>query len=170
MVEQGLFTLTMDDVVAADRLYSKSSFSWKRVSVILFGIVSAWFLWLWLFYPWVGLEVYAIVAASLISIFCLIWLVGWLLVTPMAKRKWKRFKSLWVETRVRCTPDEIEFKWDKGEVRSNWSDFNRWAIDERILLLYRSRDDYTAIPLAAFRPGAAETMTGYLKAAGVPKR
>lgn len=167
MAEQGTFILTADDVVAADRLYSKRSFDWKRVSLIMAGVISMWFLWLWLFYPWVGFEVYAIVAAFLIGIFGLIWLVGGLLVAPMARRKWRRFKDLWAETRVRCTPDEITFKWDKGQVRSKWSDFDRWASDERMLLLYRPTGEYTAVPLSAFKPGAGERMIGWLKDAGV---
>jgi hypothetical protein len=169
-MEKGSYSLTADDLVAADRLYSKRAFDWRRVTIIMTGVIAAWFMWLWLFYPWVGTEVYALVAACLVGVLCVIWFVGWLLIAPMARRKWKRFREAWVEHQVCCQPEEVEFKWDQGEVRYKWTDFRNWASDGRILLLYRARDDFIAVPMAAFRPGAGDAIIGMLVTAGVKER
>ncbi|HSG34155.1 MAG TPA: YcxB family protein, partial [Sphingomonadaceae bacterium] len=70
------------------------------------------------------------------------------------------------------------FSWDaggiqlvgpKGESRLDWSDYYRWAEDERLVLLFQSRILYNMIPKSALSRGQLDEIRGHLEFAGVRK-
>jgi hypothetical protein len=171
-MEEGSYTLTLDDLIAANRLHWKQTVvrDWKRALVTGLAGISLLCLSLWLARPCAGIADYVIVATLVIGAVTMLGALSWLIIVPVSRRGWKQSRKMWVPQQVHCDPQGIQFKSERGEVRIRWGDFYQWAADERTLLLYTTARSFFAIPLAGFRSGARETLAGMIQTAGVRQR
>ena len=169
-MKQGSFRMTAEDLIAANRLHWRQTFRLKRAILLLVAILAASSLWLSWNYGREGIVASLMLGAFLSGAYLLLWLGSWLCVAPLARRAWRQSERMWVDQQVGCTADEIEFVSSRGEVRFPWSDFYRWAADEKSILLYQSACAFYALPLRGFHPEAGREIASILTVARVRPR
>jgi hypothetical protein len=169
-MNEATFTVSPEDCVAANRLHFLKSISIKRWLEVF--ILSAAALALFNFgFDWIfDLEGYLIVLGSIWAFLVTVCVAGWFMIPRQARRNWRQAQKMWIERRVSWDADKIHFESEKGQVHVNWSDYYRWAADDRSLLLYQDDRTFHLVPLRNLPSGACDAITEYLKAAGVQER
>jgi hypothetical protein len=169
-MNEATFTVSPDDMIAANRLHFLKSFSIKRwLEVFILSAVALAlfnFGFDWMFDP----EGYLIVLGTIWAFLATVCIVGWFMIPRQARKNWKQAQKMWIERSVSWDADKIHFESEKGQVHLNWSDYYRWAADDRSLLLYQDDQTFNLVPMRNLPPGARETITEYLQAAGVLER
>ena len=165
-MEAGSYTLSADDLVAANQLH------WRRVNgdkralllPLLVGGCSGSLLLL------LGQRGFALAVSLVTGGYYLLALTSWILFSVNARRSWKQARSMWIEQQVEYTPEYIQFTSERGSVRFAWSDFYRWAADEDYILLYQTAGTFYTVPLRGFVANAGEGMLKLIREAGVRQR
>lgn len=169
-MNEATYTVSPEDLTAANRLHFLKSFSLRRWLVAFIFSAVAVGLFIWGFDGFLDPESYLLALGSIWGFVVAICIVGWLMIPRQARRSWSQAQKMWIGQRVTWDADKIHFKSQKGEVHVSWGDYYRWAADERTLLLYQDARTFYLVPLGSLPSEARETMTGYLKAAGVQER
>ena len=169
-MNEATYTVGPDDLVAAYRLNFLKSFSIRQwLFAFIGGAVGMAFLIL-VSDGVIDPESYLLALGSIWGIVVAICIVGWLMIPMQARRIWSQAQKFWTGHRVKWDADQIHFKSERGESHVRWSDYYRWAANDKSLLLYQDSRLFYPLPLQSFPAGAAETIFGYLRAAGVQER
>ena len=165
-MEAGSYTLSADDLVAANQLH------WRRVNgnkrALLLPLLVGGFAGSLLFL--LGESGFALAISLVIGGYYFLALISWILFSVSARRSWKQARSMWIEQQVEYTPEHIQFTSERGSVRFAWSDFYRWTADEDYILLYQTAGTFYTLPLRGFAADADERMLKLIREAGVRQR
>ena len=169
-MSEATFTIGSEDLAAANRLHFIKLFSAERWSLTFIGSAVALALLNFGFDAGIDLEDYLLILGSIWAIIVAICVLGWFMIPRQARRTWGQAKKLWIEQNVKWDSDRIHFKSTRGESHVLWSDYHRWAADDRSILLYQDERTFFLLPVRQFPVGTRETITDYLKLAGVAER
>ena len=164
------YTVGPDDLAAANRLHFLRSFSSRRSAIAFIFSVIAVALMVFGFDDVFGPNSYFLVLGSIWGVIAAICVFGWLAIPWQARRSWDQAQKMWTEQRVTWDPDKIHWQSDRGDVHVLLGNYYRWAADARSLLLYQDSRTFYLVPLRSLPAGARETITNYLRAAGVRER
>ena len=169
-MNEATFTVGPDDLIAANKFHFKNLFSAERWTFAL--LVSGTVIAVLVYVLDLGFE-----AKDFLYIFAAVWVVviaicvlGWFAIPRQTRRSWSQAQRLWIETEVRWDSNGIHFKNARGNSHVPWTDYHRWAADERSILLYQDDRSFFTLPLRQFPADARDTITGQLKKAGVQAR
>ena len=167
---QGKFKITAEDLVAGNLLHGKGPS--YRAHQLLFGlsllllVVTGY-----LFYR-EGCRFPDVLTwwAAVSLIYIVITPISWWALAALARRSFRQSERLLVLQEVVCTPDDIKLSSERGMVRIPWGDFHRWAMNDKVLLLYQTDSAFLTIPLRGFAPDVGQQLGAWLQAAGVRRR
>ena len=169
-MNEATFTVGPDDLIAANRFHFKNLFSAERWTLAL--LVTGTLIALLAYGLDLGLE-----TKDYLYIFATVWVfvigicvLGWFSIPRQARRSWMQAKRLLIETKARWDSEGITFENARGNSRVPWTDYHRWAADDRSILLYQDDRSFFTLPLGQLPADARDTITGHLKKAGVRAR
>jgi hypothetical protein len=169
-MNEATYTVSSDDLAAANRLHFLRSFSFRRSVFAIFFSVIAVALLVFGFSEILRPEDFFHVLAAIWGFVGAICLAGWVAIPWQARRSWNQAQKLFTEVNASWDAEKIHFKSERGDVHVRWGSYYRWAADDRSLLLYQDARTFFFVPLRGLPSDARETIMGFIRAARLPER
>lgn len=159
------FTLTSDDYVAAQQLYLRGRYSHPLMRVLL-AILGILFL-TGLFLPTGDAFFNALMVGAGAGGLAMVPFSYYVFMPRRARKLYDQQKTL--HQPIEAVWSETGYDARSGETRGNvvWSDYHKWAADDKIVLLYQADNLFQMVPRAALTDAQFEDMHALARAAGL---
>jgi hypothetical protein len=155
-------TLTADDYIAANRLFTVKTFTshWRVAAYLLIVAIFT----LSLFAPESSRSAFTPFYIMMAVGFALPFFQYFYVARAAARKSYAAQKTLRYETMVVWTEDNVTLTNEQGGVTIPWSDFLKWADNDRVFLLFQGPRLFNMLPKRALTAAQIDDLRAILTA------